>query len=192
MESRVIVICEECGRKYRVNPNRILGLAAGFRCRSCGHDIRVLKPTAPLPARPQGADATPGALPARPAFRRTGIALRAQAWLIWGVAPGLALAAAGWLLTGGGGELRGLGDESVPLHLPLVAGGLVVTLAGGLAFGLRLIGRIVRLAEAIDHLGSGGGGPTTPPDSGDDLDRLAAALGDAAKRLASRHRESPP
>ncbi|MCU0564235.1 MAG: zinc-ribbon domain-containing protein [Desulfobacterales bacterium] len=88
MDSRVIVICEECGRKYRVDPNRILGLAAGFSCRSCGHGIRVLKPTASLPARPQRAAAT--------------------------------------------------------------------------------------------------------PDSGDDLDRLAAALGDTAERLRSRRRESPP
>ena len=192
MDPRVIVICEECGRKYRVNPDRILGLAAGFSCRSCGHGIRVVKPAAPLPARPQRADATPRALPGRPAFRRTGIGLRAKAWLVWGVAPALALAAAAWRLTGGGNELRGLGDEPAQLHLPLVAVGLVATLAVGLAFGLRLIGRIVRLAEAADHLGSGGGGPTTAPDSGDDLDRLAAALRDTAAGLRSRRRESPP
>lgn len=191
MDPRVIVICEECGRKYRVNPDRIIGRAAGFSCRSCGHGIRVVKPDASLPAssRPQRADETPSASPGRPAFRRTGIGLRAKAWLVWLAAPGLTLAAVAWMLTEDPGG--GPGGEAARLHLLLAAGGLLAVLSAGLAFGLRLIGRIGHLAAAAEHLASGGGGPTPAPDSGDDLDRLAAALRDAAERLHPRRGEPP-
>ena len=43
-ERQVIVICEECGKKYSVALSRIRGSAAGFTCRSCGHRIVVAKP----------------------------------------------------------------------------------------------------------------------------------------------------
>lgn len=39
----VIVICEECGRKYRIDTGSIPGEAAGFSCRNCGHRILVNK-----------------------------------------------------------------------------------------------------------------------------------------------------
>lgn len=39
----VIVICEECGRKYRIDTGSITGEAAGFSCRNCGHRILVNK-----------------------------------------------------------------------------------------------------------------------------------------------------
>ncbi len=39
----VIVICEECGRKYRIDTGSIEGAAAGFSCRNCGHRILVNK-----------------------------------------------------------------------------------------------------------------------------------------------------
>jgi HAMP domain-containing protein/DNA-directed RNA polymerase subunit RPC12/RpoP len=48
-ERQVIVICEECGKKYSVVPSRIRGSAAGFTCRSCGHRIVVAKPPEALP-----------------------------------------------------------------------------------------------------------------------------------------------
>ena len=37
----VIVICEECGRKYRIDTGSIAGEAMGFACRSCGNRILV-------------------------------------------------------------------------------------------------------------------------------------------------------
>ena len=35
----MIVICEECGKKYRVDPTRIIGKAASFKCHICSHVI---------------------------------------------------------------------------------------------------------------------------------------------------------
>ena len=40
----MIVICEECGKKYRIDPNKIHGRAASFKCRQCTHLIMVKKP----------------------------------------------------------------------------------------------------------------------------------------------------
>ena len=40
----MIVICEECGKKYRVDPSRIKGKAASFSCHACRHVIVVFKP----------------------------------------------------------------------------------------------------------------------------------------------------
>jgi predicted Zn finger-like uncharacterized protein len=40
----MIVICEECGKKYRIDPDKIKGRAASFKCRACAHLIVVSKP----------------------------------------------------------------------------------------------------------------------------------------------------
>jgi len=48
----MIVICEECGKKYRIDPSRIKGKAASFKCRACTHLIVVSKPQPP-PAQPE-------------------------------------------------------------------------------------------------------------------------------------------
>ena len=45
----MIVICEECGKKYRIDPAKIKGKAASFKCRVCAHPIVVSKPMAPPP-----------------------------------------------------------------------------------------------------------------------------------------------
>jgi predicted Zn finger-like uncharacterized protein len=47
----MIVICEDCGRKYRIDPEKIKGKAAKFSCKACGHVIVVSKPVA-KPAEP--------------------------------------------------------------------------------------------------------------------------------------------
>ena len=39
----MIVTCEECGKKYRVDPAKINGKAASFKCHVCRHVIMVLK-----------------------------------------------------------------------------------------------------------------------------------------------------
>ena len=40
----MIVICEECGKKYRLDVSKIKGTAARFKCRVCTHMIVVSKP----------------------------------------------------------------------------------------------------------------------------------------------------
>ena len=40
----MIVICEECGKKYRLDLTKIKGSAARFKCRVCTHMIMVSKP----------------------------------------------------------------------------------------------------------------------------------------------------
>jgi HAMP domain-containing protein len=40
----MIVTCEQCGKKYRLDPDRIKGESARFKCRACDHVIKVLKP----------------------------------------------------------------------------------------------------------------------------------------------------
>ena len=40
----MIVICEECGKKYQIDPTKIKGKAAKFKCKACNHVIEVLRP----------------------------------------------------------------------------------------------------------------------------------------------------
>ena len=40
----MIVICEECGKNYRVDPAKIQAKKAHFKCSDCGHQIIVFKP----------------------------------------------------------------------------------------------------------------------------------------------------
>ena len=49
----MIVICEECGKKYRIDPSKIKGAAARFKCRVCTHMIMVSKPQTASSAAPQ-------------------------------------------------------------------------------------------------------------------------------------------
>ncbi len=48
----MIVICEECGKKYRIDPSKIRGAAARFKCRVCTHMITVSKQPATAPEAP--------------------------------------------------------------------------------------------------------------------------------------------
>jgi methyl-accepting chemotaxis protein len=41
----MIVICEECGKKYKVDLNKIQGTRANFKCSTCDHIIAVKKPS---------------------------------------------------------------------------------------------------------------------------------------------------
>ena len=40
----MIVICEECGKKYQIDPGKIKGTQARFKCKSCNQLITVIKP----------------------------------------------------------------------------------------------------------------------------------------------------
>jgi len=45
----MIIICEECGKKYRIDSTKIKGDAARFKCRVCSHVITVAKPPSDPP-----------------------------------------------------------------------------------------------------------------------------------------------
>lgn len=40
----MIVICEECGKKYQLDPSKIKGREAKAKCQACGHMITVSRP----------------------------------------------------------------------------------------------------------------------------------------------------
>ncbi|MFC1798682.1 cache domain-containing protein [Thermodesulfobacteriota bacterium] len=42
----MIVICEECGKNYRIDGGKIKGAETQFKCKDCGHQITVRKPVA--------------------------------------------------------------------------------------------------------------------------------------------------
>ncbi|HIQ37204.1 MAG TPA: HAMP domain-containing protein [Desulfocapsa sulfexigens] len=44
----MIVFCEDCGKKYKINLHKIKGDSARFKCKSCDHFIRVTKPKSDL------------------------------------------------------------------------------------------------------------------------------------------------
>jgi predicted Zn finger-like uncharacterized protein len=57
----MIVICEECGKKYKIDPSKIEGRAAGFKCRTCTHLIVVSKPaSAPIKPSAESGPASEG------------------------------------------------------------------------------------------------------------------------------------
>ncbi len=46
----MLVICEDCAKKYNIDESRIKGEKAKFTCMECGHIIVVEKPEAVEPA----------------------------------------------------------------------------------------------------------------------------------------------
>ncbi len=42
----MIIFCEECGKKYTIDESKIAGEKSRCKCRSCGHIMEVVKPTA--------------------------------------------------------------------------------------------------------------------------------------------------
>jgi predicted Zn finger-like uncharacterized protein len=43
-KSSIIVFCEDCGKRYQIDPKKIKGKEAKFKCKSCNHIIEVKKP----------------------------------------------------------------------------------------------------------------------------------------------------
>jgi HAMP domain-containing protein len=48
----MIVICEECGKRYQIDPGKIKGRQARFNCKKCGHAVTVTKPEEEKPLPP--------------------------------------------------------------------------------------------------------------------------------------------
>ena len=118
----MIVICEECGKKYRIDPNKIQGRAASFKCRQCSHLIMVQKPEAEGPvaendafdqSASESADRSDAPAAEAPAVaraaskstlktpvsmaskRRSGLGLRARMMVLFALIPLLLITAAG-------------------------------------------------------------------------------------------------
>lgn len=47
----MLVICEDCAKKYDVDENQIKGDRARFSCYECGHIIVVIKPPPSAPSK---------------------------------------------------------------------------------------------------------------------------------------------
>ena len=62
----MIVICEECGKKYQIDPLKIKGKEARFKCKACNNVITVSKPEEEPPSPPPPPP-TPVEEPAPPA-----------------------------------------------------------------------------------------------------------------------------
>jgi len=158
MERHLFVICEECGKKYRVDTAQIIGLAAGFSCRSCGHRILVARPRpdddssaeGPIGQRPASDGDLPprisetvaaGVSPIRPAGA-AGIGLRLTAVLFFFVLPAVITAAAGFLFWDQVAGMIGAPHRQKALTLLMSLGGFILAALGiGLLFGMRLAGR---------------------------------------------------
>lgn len=115
----MIVICEECGKKYRIDPSKIKGKAASFKCRACAHVIMVSKPKSKVPppditvSRPDAEAAEnryvppkSDVAPARPAVdkiitkpprKKGGLGIRAKMLLLFLFIPFLLMIGAGVL-----------------------------------------------------------------------------------------------
>jgi predicted Zn finger-like uncharacterized protein len=114
----MVVICEECGKKYRLDPEKIRGDGVKVRCKSCNHVISVSKPAlnsqdlsavadnlTPVP----GEQSEPGQPPEPPsesstwdlsssvgsAFKVKGLGLRGKMMVLFLVIPALLVFAAG-------------------------------------------------------------------------------------------------
>ncbi len=111
----MIIICEECGKKYRIDPSKIKGKAASFKCRACTHLIVVSKPKPPpeqpeIDSRPTLASITKtvddsstaamagtGQTPAKTGRRTKGLGLRFKMLVLFMVLPIILMAGASLL-----------------------------------------------------------------------------------------------
>lgn len=59
----MIIICEECGKKYQIDPSRIKATGARAKCTGCGNMMTIPKPEAKPAAKPI---AKPVAIPVEP------------------------------------------------------------------------------------------------------------------------------
>lgn len=79
----MIVICEDCGKKYRIDPSKIKKELVKFKCKQCNHIISVSKPiekdskSAPIPpSPPPDADDKPALEVTRETGRQPSIGLK--------------------------------------------------------------------------------------------------------------------
>ena len=186
-ERQVIVICEECGKKYSVVLSRIRGSAAGFTCRSCGHRIVVAKPPEALPVGPMppAEAAVEDAAPPRSYRKRPG--LRPKMVGIVLVFPLLVMAGAAFVFLG----IAAFTQEAGITAALILGGAFLATLLVVLIFGLRLAGRVRTLADAAARISTGDFTAEVETGSRDELGILAEAVARLRENLRlSRERMS--
>jgi len=178
-ERQVIVICEECGKKYSVVPSRIRGSAAGFTCRRCGHRIVVAKPPEALPRgpAPQAEAAVEDAAPPRSHRKRPG--LRAKMVGIVLVFPLLAMACAAFVVFG----ITAFTQAAAITAALILGGAFLATVLVVLVFGLRLAGRVRTLADAAARISTGDLAAEVETGSRDELGILAEAMARLREKL---------
>ena len=186
-ERQMIVICEECGKKYSVALSRIRGSAAGFTCRSCGHRIVVSKPPEALPVRPAPPVEAPVENAAQPRSYRKRPGLRAKMVGIVLVFPLLVMAGAAFVFLG----IAAFTQEAGITAALILGGALLATLLVVLIFGLRLAGRVRTLADAAARISTGDLAAEVATGSRDELGILAEAVARLRENLRrSRERMS--
>jgi HAMP domain-containing protein len=106
----MLVICEDCAKKYHIDESRIQGKRAKFSCKACGHIIVVEKsdsippaesvpPSATTPSAVKDSEADKTAVPTGRKAAETVTAVRGRGKPFF--LPLLAVLAAGFLLAGG-------------------------------------------------------------------------------------------
>ena len=98
----MIIICEECGKKYRVDASKIKGETAKVKCRSCNHLITVDKPAVtvteklpPLPTKP--ADSIRNAIrPSLPKIKLKDLGIREKMFIVFFLLPITLMVITGW------------------------------------------------------------------------------------------------
>jgi len=109
----MIVNCEECGKRYQIDPDKIQGRQARFTCKGCGHMVTVSTPTkapGPEPTRRIEPSAEMPEVKKRKKSKETKkekgggkaavpkrLGLRFKMILLFFLVPILCIAAAGWL-----------------------------------------------------------------------------------------------
>ncbi len=171
-ERQVIVICEECGKKYSVVLSRIRGSAAGFTCRSCGHRIVVAKPPEALPVGPMPPAAAAVEDAAQPRSYRKRPGLRVKMVGIVLVFPLLVMAGAASVFLG----IATFTQEAGITAALILGGAFLATLLVVLVFGLRLAGRVRTLADAAARISTGDFTAEVETGSRDELGILAEAV----------------
>ena len=186
-ERQVIVICEECGKKYSVVLSRIRGSAAGFTCRSCGHRIVVAKPPEALPVGPMPPAEAAVENVAQPRSYRKRPGLRAKMVGIVLVFPLLVMAGAAFVFLG----IAAFTQEAAITAALILGGAFLATLLVVLIFGLRLAGRVRTLADAAARISTGDFTAEVEAGSRDELGILAEAVAHLRENLRrSRERMS--
>lgn len=110
----MIVICEDCGKSFQIDPASMKGKQARFNCEGCGHVVKVKRPDeasarSPVDARAMSSPDTVGTEPDKGAKakkkkkkekKESGpkrVGLRAKMILLFFLIPLLCIAASGWL-----------------------------------------------------------------------------------------------
>jgi HAMP domain-containing protein len=112
----MIVICEECGKKYQIDPSRVKAAGAKAKCRGCGSIMTIskpsekpaeprpaVKPAAPPPAPRRSAAVEPKRVEAAPKEavsapkKKKGMGLKTKIFLLFFVLPILLIIGAGVL-----------------------------------------------------------------------------------------------